>query len=49
MPFEQYINGRKEEVEPKWIKATVEVMNAQPQVEESGLRLYSVGLEEGSA
>ena len=48
MPFEQYINEREEEVEPKWIKATVEVMSAKRQVEESGLWLYSVGLEERS-
>ena len=31
MPFEQYISECKEEVEPEWIKATVEAINAQRQ------------------
>ena len=29
MPMEQYVCDCKEEVEPEWIKATVEAMNAQ--------------------
>ena len=33
MPFEQYISECKEEVQPEWIKATVEAMNAQRQGE----------------
>ena len=33
MPMEQYISECKEEVEPEWIKATVEAMNAQRQGE----------------
>ena len=33
MPIEQYISECKEEVEPEWIKATVEAMNAQRQGE----------------
>ena len=33
MPIEQYISECKEEVEPEWIKATVEAMNAQCQGE----------------
>jgi len=33
MTFEQYISEPKEEVQPEWIKATVEAMNAQCQRE----------------
>lgn len=33
IPIEQYISECKEEVEPEWIKATVEAMNAQHQGE----------------
>ena len=41
MPFEQYISECKEEVQPEWIKATVEAMNTQGQGEAVGLAALS--------
>ena len=41
MPFKQYISECKEEVQPEWIKATVEAMNTQGQGEAVGLAALS--------